>query len=168
MPSILGNFNSTVTGLITFTIGKAPMYLGPSFLHGSLRFRYFVERYVLSPTRNTFCGTHLLSASFGFLLLYPGLSLHCPRHFGMSLPSLPRPPIRGALEDILAWHEFYPSSHFKRGESCATMHRVVACHLSQWQESCPVRLLVIYIATQVLFHHCIGSFCGPFGTRMKS
>lgn len=44
------SFKDTVTGFITLLMVKGPMYLGPNFLLGIHNFRYFVDRYTLSPT----------------------------------------------------------------------------------------------------------------------
>lgn len=51
---IFGNFNSTVTRLITLVIGKGPMHVGPNFLDSCLDCRNLVERYTSSPVLKSF------------------------------------------------------------------------------------------------------------------
>lgn len=147
--------NSTVTGFMIFTMGKGPIYFGPSFLQGSYNLRYFVDKYTFSPMCNGFYGDCSLSAwTFWLLVTLAGVCLHFPRHFGGN-------PLtwiyweRG-LPKVL-WHrqEIHPVATLK-GVSPILLCTVIG-NLSK-QQVCPVRLLIVDIAMQVLFYHGVRSF----------
>lgn len=124
------------------------MYFGPSLLPGSLRFKYFVERYILSPTWNAPRSTCLLSTCFFWL------SVALSRAF-FTLPQMLWNKSTQSDKVTDEGGSWGPSGMGMNSTLVATLNRVNPVLLCTQQESCPVRLLVIYIAMQVLFHHFI-------------
>ena len=85
-----------------------------------------------------------------------------------------------SLDSIAKWDIVFGNSRYgdrelwmvteigeERGDLCRRVNSVVVGELCYWEKGTPVGLLVIDVATEVLFEDRVDSLCLFIGTRME-
>lgn len=67
----------------------------------------------------------------------------------------------GWVGPLRNWYKVHHVNHLERGETSTAVHRIVVGHLHKREEVCPILLLIVDVAPQILLHHSICPFDRP-------